>query len=427
MMQYYVLTDKGKTFRNKASERWRLANVNSDVTIDNPVFLGNISSVLDGPYYFDDDIDKDKDYGHDKDAFSFCLNHGLITLRKANAVEKWAEGKDEHYSGDSGIRSYNNAYGSESFGDESKRKSTARWLVHNPSFYAEPKGHGSVEQIMGHSIDYFASDQYNYNQEYSLEDSTADYAIYKLPLSSLHCPQCGRAGSQEMQTSGFCECGKKFALPRIEKEKFLKNIANADKIRSMFDFLDFYVRRANNNVSEREKVFYAKQLKEQIIKILNTPDFFGTNSRDFTLAGETNVIGREIPEEWTEKKKEELQKIVKLLSSDDSLDNSVGLEKFINVAHDNEPNLIPHAFGLDYCEMRQDLQSVIVFVLDYLRDSDIKEFHSDIDHEKEAESEKTYKWVLERNSEHKRRIQMMKRKKNQEITKRHIFRKNVSG
>jgi hypothetical protein len=42
-------------------------------------------------------------------------------------------------------------------------------------------------------------------------------------------------------------------------------------------------------------------------------------------------------------------------------------------------------------------------------------------------NEEEYEWVLKRNSEHKRKIAKPVKRKTQEVTKRHIFRKNVSG
>jgi hypothetical protein len=161
-------------------------------------------------------------------------------------------------------------------------------------------------------------------------------------------------------------------------------------------FMDFYIRFANNSATEQE-------IFERIEDLANKVDSY---LKDDSV---NNLYGY---------KKRKLRDIFVLLRSGEynnkMRDKIRGLEEFINFSHFVEPTIIPHVFGC--INSSGILQSFIIHVLNTLANSN-KEEH-----------EEKHKWILERNSEHRRKIlKPMKRKKVQEVTKRHIFRKNVSG
>jgi len=186
-----------------------------------------------------------------------------------------------------------------------------------------------------------------------------------------------------------------------------KHLGERKNINDALTFLDFYVRFANNSVMEKE-------LFERIEDLSDKVDFYLKD--DFP---NTCKVYHDAPSYGSKETK--LKDILVLLRSEERKnkmrDKVNGLEKFINFSHFVEPSVIPHVFG---CKNSSgQLQSLIIHVLDALANSDITELKNNNDDE--------YQWVLERNSEHKRKIKPMKKKRIQEVTRRHIFRKNVIG
>jgi hypothetical protein len=165
-----------------------------------------------------------------------------------------------------------------------------------------------------------------------------------------------------------------------------------DVMRDSLNFLDFYVRFANNSVSEEE---FLKRIED----LANKVDYYSWNME---FGGDYKY------------KDHVLRKISVLLKSENRIDKVIGLEKFINFSHFVEPSVIPHVFG---CRNSSGLlQSSIIHVLNELASSDITELSD------EKESVEKHKWVLERNSEHRRK----KISRKNIVQKRHIFRKNIS-
>lgn len=190
----------------------------------------------------------------------------------------------------------------------------------------------------------------------------------------------------------------------ITQQKYRKYIDIERKnLQDALNFLDFYVRFANNRTSSEEVTKYSDQIAELLDKFIE-------EQKDPTLSAD-----------FDKTKMEKLNESLHLLRSDNRFHKTWGLEIFVHFTHNTEPTIIPHIFGIQNIFVRCPLQSVILRVLDGLRDLEEVSFREyDNDREK-------YKWILDRNSEHKRKILKLKRKKVQEITKRHIFRKNVSG
>lgn len=165
-----------------------------------------------------------------------------------------------------------------------------------------------------------------------------------------------------------------------------------DVMRDSLNFLDFYVRFANNSVSEEE---FLKRIED----LANKVDYYSWNME---FGGDYKY------------KDHVLRKISVLLKSENRIDKVIGLEKFINFSHFVEPSVIPHVFG---CRNSTGLlQSLIVYTLDTLASSEITELSQENNEEK---------YFYERNSEHKRKG--VKAKKQCRDIKRHIFRKNISG
>lgn len=168
-----------------------------------------------------------------------------------------------------------------------------------------------------------------------------------------------------------------------------------EPIKKSLDFLDFYVRFANNSVVYEE---FVKRIDDLANKVHDYSEKF------------------EFHESY-EYKDLILKEILTLLRSENKTDKVIGLEKFVNFSHHIEPSIIPHVFGCSQ-DTSGLLQSLIIYTLDVLSSPDRTELSGDNNEEK---------YFYERNSEHRRKIvKTINKKRIQEIS-RHIFRKNVSG
>jgi hypothetical protein len=138
------------------------------------------------------------------------------------------------------------------------------------------------------------------------------------------------------------------------KSKFGMARDYVPNMRDSLNFLDFYTRLSNNAVTDREIKAHTDKLKDNLLNFMEDTGFntFGLGSK---------------------KKVSELKKIYNDLDSNSRLDRVVGLERLVNIAHNVEPTIIPHIFGVKDIDARVELQPYITHALNYLRSPERRE------------------------------------------------------
>lgn len=184
------------------------------------------------------------------------------------------------------------------------------------------------------------------------------------------------------------------------------DVHNVNKLWQVFAFMDFYIRKANNNVSEEEIVLYSRQLLEGLKKFIKDDDFMGEN-RDPGWGDHPHpdlVVLRDIES---------------VLENGNSMDKSIAIERLVHISHDFEPTIIPHIYGIGQEErVRSRIGEVLKDIWEYLASSD----RTTLEHNDER------RFVYERNSEHRRKIIKSKKKEKQKAAvKSSLVRKNIAG
>jgi len=142
----------------------------------------------------------------------------------------------------------------------------------------------------------------------------------------------------------------------MQKETFLDshnhpiregaNVIRA-KLVPMFNFLDFYVRMANNtsNISDAELNTISKDMGKR----LSNTQLRDLSPKVFSMA----------------------RKIEYILKNEGSqrMDKIVAIDQFVALTHQYEPNLIPHLYGIER-GLRIPLQGYIIQILDYMSGKD---------------------------------------------------------